>query len=274
MGLSVLPRKALQPARLSDLIVVTLLPWLIFTLTVSLFAFAIQDFAPLVWALVVAGALLALLFIALGSASGRSVEVALGLLIFASVAVAVGIGLFIQYQYMSEYWRLVNGATYRQVSALDPSGTHGDATVLEFEPGTFVDTSRAVGYTKAGSLLCAAPISSPGTTTTPQHWAVGIDCCGLRGSFTCDDVGNTKARSGILVDDSDGAFARAVRMAESVNEIQPGLNPPLLVKWTVRPDDLLAALWSSAMALLAAASVLQLLVLSCTGHVLSRSLLG
>mmetsp|Transcript_14729 Transcript_14729/g.40648 ORF Transcript_14729/g.40648 Transcript_14729/m.40648 type:complete len:293 (-) Transcript_14729:86-964(-) len=259
-----------QSAGMVDILVTVFLPWLVFTLIVCLFVFAYEEFAPLVWALLVASALLALLFVAMGATAGRTWHLALGFLILTSLGVAVPIGLFVENGYMKEYWRLDNGAVYRQLNPFDPGASHSDATVLEFREGTFVDIQRSVGYMKAGTVYCVAPVSSKHMAASVQYWAAGTDCCGQRGSFTCDDVENPSALSGLTIVDSDDSFKTAVRMAESVYDLSPSVTAPVLVMWTLNAVAYKDGLWTSAATLVTVASVVHLVVSSLAGFTILR----
>lgn len=250
--------------------VTVLLPWLVFTLIVCLFVFAYEEFAPLVWALLVASALLALLFVAMGGSAGRAWHLALGFLILASLGVAIPIGFFIENGYMKEYWRLDNGAVYRQLNPFDPGASHSDATVLEFRQGTFVDVQRSVGYMQAGTVYCVAPVSSRSMETSVQYWAVGINCCEQRGSFSCDDVEDPQALSGLTVLDSDNSFKTAVRMAESVYDLSRSAATPVLVKWTSNAVAYKDGLWTSSAMLVGVAAIVHLLVSILAGFITLR----
>lgn len=253
-----------------DALVTVLLPWLVFTLIICLFTFAYEEFGPLVWALLVASGLLALLFIALGGSAGRAWHLALGFLIILSLGVAVPIGLFIEQEYMREYWRLDNGAIYRQVNSFDPASSHMDATVLEFREGTYVDSAKSVGYMWAGIVYCAAPVSSKVTGVTVQYWAVGINCCGQRGSFSCDDVSQASALSGVSLLDPTGNYRTAVRMAESVYNLPKSEGTTAFVKWTNNAVAYKDSLWTSAAVFVAVVSVGHLVLCSCAGVVVIR----
>mmetsp|Transcript_62266 Transcript_62266/g.181905 ORF Transcript_62266/g.181905 Transcript_62266/m.181905 type:complete len:293 (-) Transcript_62266:95-973(-) len=259
-----------RSARAVDVLLTVLLPWLVFTLIVCLFVFAYEEFAPLVWALLVASALLALLFVAMGGSAGRVWHLVLGFLILASLGVAVPIGIFIENGYMKEYWRLDNGAVYRQMNPFDPGASHSDATVLDFSEGTFIDVQRSVGYMKAGTVYCVAPVTSRASEITVQYWAVGLNCCGQRGSFACGDAENPDALSGLAIVDGDGSFKTAVRMAESVYDLAQSKTAPVLVKWTSDAVAYKDGLWTSAALLVAMTSVIHLVLSTLAGFVSMR----
>uniref|UniRef100_A0A7S2BEJ3 Uncharacterized protein n=1 Tax=Alexandrium andersonii TaxID=327968 RepID=A0A7S2BEJ3_9DINO len=266
------PLRKGQNTRPIDLFVTVLLPWLVFTLIVSLFVFAYEEFAPLVWALLVASTLLALLFVAMGGAAGRAWHLTLGFLILASLGIAIPLGLYIENGYMKEYWRLDNGAVYRQVSPSDPGASHSDATVLEFMQGAFVDVQRSVGYMQGGTVYCVAPVSGRLAGASIQYWAVGNNCCEQRGNFLCDDVEDAGALSGLAVH-GDESFKTAVRMAESVYDLSPSSTSPVLVKWTSDAGAYKDGLWTSAAVLVVISSIVHLVASMLAGFITVRYLL-
>lgn len=262
------------PSRLlSNLFTVSLLPWMVFTLVLLLFTFAFEELQPLIWALVVSCSFLAFLFVAMGSASGRSADVALGFLVLVSVAFAVPIGMLAWSQYMVEFVRLDSGASYSNVSPFEYSTTHADATILQFVTGTYVNTTESIGFLMSGNLYCVAPVVSSTGPTTPQYWAVGVDCCGLRGTFTCGDVGDPLALAAVVAYNELGAYSKAVRMAESIYGIPPSSHSPLFLKWTANPTKLVTKLRTSAIVLVTVSSCVYLLVCALLGHFLAKSVL-
>merc|ERR1719512_241847 len=211
--------------------------------------FAYDDFQPLVWALVVTAALLALLFVVLGCASGRNQQWVLGIFALVGVGAALPIGFLIEDSVMKDFWVVDDGAEYKGVHAFAPSASYGDAALLEFVPGTVLDTHRSLGMMKLGKAYCVSPIIGPGFSSdmTPQFWAVGVDCCGMRGSFSCNDAGVSGARAGAAVADRDGSYAKAVRMALSVQELPPLTSEPVFLRWISEPATYKDGLWARAL---------------------------
>ena len=68
---------------------------------------------------------------------------------------------------------------------------------LIFSLDARVDTARSLGY-KAKTVFCVAPIIDYATDSV-EYWAAGSNCCGQRADFSCDDVWNPKARSGVVM---------------------------------------------------------------------------
>merc|ERR1719453_143098 len=79
---------------------------------------------------------------------------------------------------------------------------HADAGKIVFTDATRVDTTRAAGY-KDGSMYCVAPIEDDVPIGKVQYWAAGTDCCLGRADFNCDDAWDPKARSGVVILDSN-----------------------------------------------------------------------
>mmetsp|Transcript_49321 Transcript_49321/g.127215 ORF Transcript_49321/g.127215 Transcript_49321/m.127215 type:complete len:304 (+) Transcript_49321:116-1027(+) len=274
--LSFLPRK--EPSRGSrglEFLVVALLPWLVFSLIVSLFMLAYRSFPSVVWASVVPCGMLGLLFVAMGGSQGRPPQLAVGLLICIAVAIAVPVGHFVEKEFMADFWRLDAGATYRRLDPLDPSASHTDATLIEFTEGTFVDVQRSLGYMKGGIVYCVAPITRQGANTsrTPEYWAAGEDCCAQRGQFTCGDVEIPGTRSGLAVDDSLGNYKNAVRVAQSAYQMDmapgPVLAHPVVLRWTASPSDHMDSLLKGAVTFASIACAVHLIGSGCAGMVLT-----
>lgn len=255
-----------------DVIVTVLLPWLLFSLIVCLFTFAYEDFAPLVWALVMASLLLSALFVAMGTTMKKPMQVVLGLLIVISVSMAIPVGLYIESGYMLDFWRIDNGASYRQVSTADASSAHADATLLEFTPGTRVDTDKSIGYMKRGTVYCVAPVvnAKASNATGPQYWATGTDCCAQSGGFACGDVKDPAALSGVVVRDDKDNLASAVRMAISTHGLEQPTGRTVFVEWRGSGLHYKEGLWSTASLLVVVSCTVQFGISACAGICAAR----
>ena len=77
-----------------------------------------------------------------------------------------------------------------------------DAGIVNFAVGSGVDASRSVGFQSAadGAVICIAPVvdASMKPQTPVNLFAYGINCCGFRGAFHCDDALNPSARYGLV----------------------------------------------------------------------------
>jgi hypothetical protein len=260
------------PARPVDIIVTVLLPWLIFSLIVSLLVFAYEDYGPIVWAMVVVCLLLALLFVSMGVAVKRPLQVALGLLVLTSVGVSLPVGFCIEGEFMVDFWRVDSGASYKQVSASDPAVARSDAAVLEFTPGTKVDVNSSIGYMKRGIVYCVAPVV--GATPSgkgPEYWAAGTNCCEQRGGFSCGDAKDPLALTGVTMPDDQGNFAMAVRAAVSTYGLTEPSGKLIFLDWTTSGPKYKEGLWTNAALLVMVSSTVHFGISTCAGICTARA---
>mmetsp|Transcript_60346 Transcript_60346/g.127830 ORF Transcript_60346/g.127830 Transcript_60346/m.127830 type:complete len:290 (+) Transcript_60346:133-1002(+) len=261
-----------------DFVVLALLPCIIFSLVAGLFGFAFQDYAQLVWALVGACSLLSLLFISMGSASGKAAQVALGILLMSAIGLGVPVGLFVERRYMRQFWEMDSGATYREVDPASPSASHADASVVHFQRGTFVDTTHSVGYMENGKIFCVAPIVKAGTIST--YWAVGKNCCQQRGDFKCGDA-HLEDGVGVVVHEGLSQYQSAARMATATYSSKLGQSDTdshgnaasgLFVQWISDASTLKSSLWDRAMFVVVVAAGLHLAGSGTAALILGRAL--
>jgi len=93
-----------------------------------------------------------------------------------------------------------NSRTYYNVDAAQRAGAVGDAGRLVFAAEAHVDAGRAVGYIDSdGSTYCVAPILGLGEPRRVEFWAVGMDCCALRGGFHCGAADDPDARGAAVL---------------------------------------------------------------------------
>lgn len=256
----------------ADVLMLTILPWSVFTLTVGLLTFCLQDFAPVVYVVVIATGMLALSLLALGTASGRPSDGTLGFLTLVAVGVGVLIGHRADSSYMNEFWKLDADAEYHQVSPAAAGALYFDAGLLEFLPEAHVDLKKSLGMRHLGKLYCVAPVVGKGlpATSVPQFWAVGEDCCETRGSFQCGDLALASAHFGVAVADETGNFEKAAKMALSVYKLGMPTSPPLFVRWTSDAKAYKNALWTGAERFALTASCLHLVGSLLVGMLLSK----
>ncbi|CAK0890767.1 unnamed protein product [Prorocentrum cordatum] len=265
------PTKQTLP-RPVDVIVTVLLPWLIFSLIVSLLVFAYEDYGPIVWALVVVCLLLSLLFVTTGVAVKRPLQVALGLLVLTSVGVSIPVGFCIESEFMVDFWRVDNGASYKQVSASDPAVARSDAAVLEFVAGTSVDAKSSVGYMKRGTVYCVAPVvGAAASDAGPGYWAAGTDCCEQRGGFSCGDVKDPHALTGVAIPDEEGHFATAVRAAVSTHGLTEPSGKIIFLDWTASGPKYKEGLWTNAALFVMVSSTVHFGISACGGIFAARA---
>ncbi|CAE7330624.1 unnamed protein product, partial [Symbiodinium necroappetens] len=210
-----------------------LLPWTAFSLTLCLFVFAFKDFGPLIWGLIACSELLALLVLGLGSARRQQAQVLLGCLVIASILAAIPAGEYIESTFMDEYWRLGYGAVYEGVSPLSPGASYLDASFMAFDKTAYIDAR----------------------------------------SFACLGSQDAAGGSGVVLSDSDGIFTRAARMAQSVNGfgILPDAQILLLV-WMHEPGLYAESLHASALTFVGLTILAFLMLGLCVGQCAVQSL--
>jgi hypothetical protein len=183
-------------------VILVLFPWLLFVGTLAAFFWLLplgQDGS--LGMLLVSGCCLAEFFIALFFAMSRRSWVSyLGWLVFFAVLAAVGAGLFNEYAYNAYYHKYMALNEYSNVLPTAPVTSVLDAGVLHFSSSSFLDTQRStafLSFTSPGTTFCVAPVLDATFKSTDEVgiWAVGMNCCGKRASFYCDDAdkGSTSA---------------------------------------------------------------------------------
>jgi len=123
---------------------------------------------------------------------------------FGALAAFMGllVGVSIHYRWMLYNAKYTNMMKYSNVAASQPALQFEDAGSLLFTEGTTVDKTRAVGFRdiRTSQTLCVAPVvdQQMGPTDPIVFFAVGVNCCGWRGSFYCDDGAVSGTRGGLL----------------------------------------------------------------------------
>lgn len=254
----------------TDVLMLTIIPWSVFTLILGLLTFCMQEFAPVVCVVVIATGMLALSLLALGMASAR--HGTLGFLVLVAVSAGVLVGHRADSNYMDEYWKLDAGAQYHQVSPAAAGASYLDAGLVEFLPQADVDLAKSLGMHHLGKLYCVAPVIDKGlrTTSVPHFWAVGEDCCETRGAFECGDLTQGGAHFGVAVADETGNFEKAAKMALSVYKLGMPTSPPLFVRWTADAKAYKGALWAGAERFALTASSVHLAISLLLGMLLSK----
>jgi hypothetical protein len=139
---------------------------------------------------------------------------ALGLLCFLAICLGTALGQQGWNLAFRQVFWLSTGSQYLPTSASTAAGSRIDAAVLAFRNETTgpidftsVDADRSVGF-KDGDIFCVAPILSPtmasSDNTRVNYWAIGINCCQLSGSFTCDASRDPAGGYGVV--QLDGGF--------------------------------------------------------------------
>lgn len=144
-----------------------------------------------------------------GGAAGLPFEslmaVCMGLMALVAGAVT---GLYAYEAYGQSFLAITLGRSYDNVLASFPGAAYSDGGQFRFASSSTVDTSKALGYRDI-QTYCVAPIVDAGSAQLRRvsFWAVGIDCCGWRGDFRCNDAGVEGAKSAVMAAD-DGIFSR------------------------------------------------------------------
>jgi hypothetical protein len=258
-----------------EFFVAALLPWLMFTVVVTLFIINYYELSSVVWIVVAACVLMGVFLIGMGVGQTRSVHFAVGLLCLAATCVGTSVGIYIYDIYARDYWGMKNGAEYKNVSPSSKGSDHADAAVYSFTPDAFVDTERTLGYMEAGTVYCVAPVASQRYSDAPQYWAAGKDCCGQRSTFRCGDAADTQAKSGVrITDEEDRArYNTAIRMAEAVYSLTPDETGRFSLIWTSN-DHLKADLWESCIHLLILSSSMYFICSVGAAIILRKSLMS
>jgi len=144
-----------------------------------------------------------------GASGGGKWYLKLGLLSFAFNLGGIFMGSWIYNSYFKPYWTITENASYDDVLPSEPAAAHMDAGKLLFAMDSRVAVSQGLGY-KSRSVFCVAPIVDYSTHKI-EYWAAGENCCGQRKQFNCDDVGNSQARSAIILTDNLDEYKKAAK---------------------------------------------------------------
>lgn len=160
----------------------------------------------------------------------------------AGIILGIALGLWVYETYMVVFFQIGIGPWYHNALAGNPGATYGDAGAVQFAAGSLVDTSKALGY-RSMTTYCVAPVLS----INPDHsqvnfWAVGTDCCGVRGTFWCGDAGEPGAHWAVREPSAGWFFNRArngydlaIRQAEAVYQLNSDPDREL-VRWVSDPE--------------------------------------
>lgn len=249
----------------NKVLVFVLLPWLSFSMVMFITAFAHYEFKEVVYSLDgIAFFLSLVLFLnGLGAQRGHIVHIGLGILCCFAVCTGVLVGLFVDANFASAYYRLDNGAAYRDVEVTANATGYADATELNFKAGTIVYSEATVGYMEGGEVFCVAPVVSNKDSNLQvppivQYWAVGKDCCSMRGDFECDDAASGPESLGAsVIRLPDRGYRQAVRMMPAVHGLASEPSA-IFVKWVKDPDAYRNDLLRNAVLLVVGASIAHL----------------
>lgn len=168
-------------------------------------------------------------------------EVHHGTLLAMSNGMAVLFGAAFGYLVFStiffNYEATMNAATYGNVSPKQRGMGLMDAGRISFTSETWVDGSRSVGYTAAGGVYCVAPVIDSAIVGEIEYWAVGEDCCDMRGGFRCGDLNTPAGKQKPTIVDIFPApeYIAAANLALAENDLKSA-NGALFVRFVADTD--------------------------------------
>lgn len=173
----------------------------------------------------------------------------------AAVAAVVGAG-----NYFGSYAPYATAMAGRRYDAVDVASAKAsaylDAGLISFTADAVLDDSLSVGARGMGSTYCAAPILSKSAAAAStaqeqevQFWAIGTDCCGHRGTFSCGDAAvptthggvawrepsEDSALTGPLAAQHHERYMAAVNAACAVYGLRTA-EEPILLYWLEQPE--------------------------------------
>mmetsp|Transcript_43707 Transcript_43707/g.79762 ORF Transcript_43707/g.79762 Transcript_43707/m.79762 type:complete len:304 (-) Transcript_43707:73-984(-) len=266
---------SLPIVRMDDLAMIVVVPWIIFTVCACMLSMlqAARLVARLIFAVVAAASCAGMVF---GFIGGHGAYLAIGALSLTSSMLSAAVGHYVGVTYMNEYYQLASGSTYAEVSPLSNPSQYGDATVLSFTLDAAVSHEDTIGYMHDGKTYCTAPVLSRtqdrvGSPTAVKFWAVGLDCCGTRTGFHCDDSLDPNAHGAIVMTEPAAGYSEALRMQLPGHDLEsaPGA---LLVHWVSDSVGFRSQLLRRSGFLLGLSSAVYLLVAISLGLVISSRL--
>lgn len=196
---------------------------------------------------------------------------------FVAVVTGTWVGLFSFNCCIGEYWTVQKLESRQNVLPSEPAGAYANAGGLIFADEARVDPSKSVGF-KDINVFCVAPVASDAPMDTVQFWAAGVDCCGARGSFVCDDAWNPKAHGGLVIrngsfsvahEDIYSQYMKAVKLAEVTYSIASA-KEPIFVRWVEDPNKVELNMWRAGLGVLLACIIVSALgcgLTACGCHV-------
>lgn len=244
----------------NEIIGLSLIPALVFLVVCFLFALPYHRHPVSVWMLIFIGfaACAIMCYKSLSSFQpygNQTYVFYLAALCFIALLLSTILGFLVYDFSLSRYFLGLDLYDYSDILPSETAAAYADAGEIIFAKGTYLDTNKGVGY-KDGSRYCVAPIVDDASVEKVQFWAAGVNCCGSRGAFACDDAWNPEARAGVTIRDTSKLhrdlipwFHKAVRQAEAVlglssdtddsSTLKSGepshRDDPLFVRWVVNP---------------------------------------
>lgn len=246
----------LQP---SALVVV---PWLVLPFT---FVTGVLSFYLSYSALFISFIVLGLMFVVLVSShttmehpdlrtySARSFIQVLTIL---TVFVSLTVGIQNYHRNRVLYISSKTGREYTNVALDSRAATYADAGIITFDT-PMLDDRSSVGLRAYAFTACVTPIAphylrNDVARPPVEFWAVGEDCCSVRGEFICDGALDLDVTGGLVVHKPSDAttssifapkskyydYMEAVQEAAALNGLKVP-EEPLLVRWVARPEGML-----------------------------------
>jgi len=243
-----------------------LIPWLAFSCVCLLFAYVYHYMKGFIWFMVIVGSGVCL---ANGSKNFSKTKInwicCCSAACFVAIIMGATTGLTVYDEYIGTYWFYTENHAYTNVLPSNPAGGYADAGELIFADEAHVDTNRAVGYQDV-NRYCVAPIIDDAVVDQVQFWAAGMDCCGQRGGFYCDDSWSEKARSGVVIRDvsvlrqeTHVQYLQAVRAAEAAFDLVSA-SEPIFVRFVIDPELVTLNCWRAGVGILFITSMVFLLI--------------
>lgn len=176
-------------------------PWVVFAGIGVMFIMLYYHFGYIMWFGGIVYAMICLMMIASGRVSGGASglkQSVMGSFFLVTLMVAFTCGMMNYKEYMFHYWAAHEGRQYTNVAPDSLAAAHEDGGMIVFSDDATVDITKPIGF-KAGGIYCVAPILRAESNADIQYWAAGTDCCRGRDFFTCDDVLQKDARSGVVI---------------------------------------------------------------------------
>lgn len=246
--------------------------WVAFTVVCLLFGLSYHTSKVAVWSMIFLGSGVLTIVIGQHMRQYRESRIARDTVLIAgwflaALVLGTAVGYVCYDCCIGEYWLSQSLEARENVLPSEPAGAYSNAGQLVFADEARVDASKSVGF-KDGETYCVAPIASDAPLDTVQFWAAGVDCCGARGSFACDDSWNPKAHAGVVINnvtwtmmrsDIRGHYLKAIKLAEVTYAIA-SVKEPILVRWVANPDQVQLNVWRAGFGALLAAIIIAALV--------------
>jgi len=233
--------------------------WVVFSVVCALFGTVYHGHGAFVWSFVGIGYLISVAKMARERPFSYS-----GLFCFLALAASTLVGLLTYNFVLGQYWDAHELEVRTNVLPSEDAAAYMNTGQIIFADEARLDWSRALGY-KSYDVYCVVPVTDD-TLEKVQFWAAGINCCAARGTFTCDDAWNPKAKAGMVLRNVSHAnpplhleYAEAVKQAEAAFDLA-STEDPVFVRWVADPEQVETNLGRTGFAILAIASAVFLVI--------------